>query len=132
MLCFHIECPHEIFRMINIQFITNGQKRYQCLIRGVTLVDTYNSLNCSSIFLLSLTGAIFTAQPQHTCGLSNPLSHEPLKAFLRGIQLLRTAVSHRIVDCQNPGSVLKAISQRNKIPTIYIKRIVFSYLPSLY
>ena len=82
--------------------------------------------------LLSLTGAIFTAQPQHTCGLSNPLSHEPLKASLRGIQLLRTAVSHRIVDCQNPGSVLKAISQRNKILTIYIKRIVFSFIPSLY
>lgn len=34
--------------------------------------------------------------------------------------ILRTAVSHRIVDCQCPGPVLKAISQRNKIPTIYL------------
>ena len=98
----------------------------------VSLHQQFEPCNCSSIFLLSLTGAIFTAQPQHTCGLSNPLSHEPLKASLRGIQLLRTAVSHRIVDCQNPGSVLKAISQRNKILTIYIKRIVFSFIPSLY
>ena len=29
-----------------------------------------------------------------------------------------------------PVPVLKAISQRNKIPQIYIKRIMFSFIPS--